>query len=69
MQTLAPPSLIWPKLSTPSCEQVTPGNITPEEEEGKLKSGEGEKPKPLQGGADAGERDRESDTGNEGTGT
>jgi hypothetical protein len=68
MQTLAPPTLIWPELSAPSCEQVVPGNVTAEEQEGKLESGSGEKPQPLQGGADAGDRDSEKETGSEGDG-
>jgi hypothetical protein len=48
MQTLAPPTLVWPEPSAPSCE--------------------GEKPQPLQGGADAGDRDSEKETGSEGDG-
>ncbi len=68
MQTLVPPTLIWPEPSTPSCEQVTPGNVTSEEQDGKIGSGSGEAPQPLQGGADTGDRESEKETGAEGDG-
>ncbi len=48
MQTLAPPTLIWPELSVPLCEGVVP--------------------QPIQGGADAGDRNSEKETGSEGDG-
>ncbi len=71
MQTLAPPTLIRPDLSAPSCEQVVPGNVTPEEEleeEGHIGTG-GAAPKPLQGEGDPETEKWDSDTGNEGAGT
>lgn len=57
-------------LVTPSCEQVTPGNVSADENDGKIGGGQspGSEQKPLQGGGDSGpERDKE--TGNEGAGT
>jgi hypothetical protein len=68
MTTLAPPTPIEPELSAPSCEQVTPGNTTADEQDGKIGSG-GPAPEPLQGGAGAGDRESEEQTGNEGAGT
>ncbi len=66
METLAPPAPSRPELSTPSCEQVLPGNATEDEQEGHIGSG-GPAPKPLQGGGDSPEVEQE--TGNEGAGT
>jgi hypothetical protein len=68
MQTLTSPTPILPELSTPSCEQVVPGNVTADERDGKIGSG-GKAPDPLQGGAGADDRESEKETGNEGTGT
>ena len=69
MQTLAPPTPIWPELSTPSCEQVTTGSVTSEEKDGKLRSGGGAKPKPLQGEGDTSDDpERDKETGAEGGG-
>jgi len=66
MQTLDPPILRVPDLSTPSCEQVIDGNVPPEDDEGHI-GGTGPAPKPLQGGAESEEvTERE---GNEGAGT
>jgi hypothetical protein len=72
MQTLAPPTLTWPDLKTPSCEQVITGDSTPETDDGTIGSGppeEGVEPEPLQGGSDEAEAEWESDTGSEGAGT
>ncbi len=65
MELLAPPR---PRFDpgAPSCEQVLPGNVTPEEQEGQIGGG-GPAPKPLQGGADS--EETEERTGNEGAGT
>ncbi len=68
MPTLTAPTPICPESTTPSCEQVLPGNVSADEMDGKIGSG-GEAPRPLQGGADAGDRESETDTGNEGSGT
>lgn len=66
MQTLAPPTPIWPELSIPSCEQVMPGNATEDEQDGKIGSGlaGSPEPEPLQGGGDDSD-----ETGSEGDGT
>jgi hypothetical protein len=69
MQMLPPLTPIWPEPGMPLCEQILPGNATPEpeqEEEGKIGSG-GDAPGPLQGGADPSEASEE--TGAEGDGT
>lgn len=63
MQTLDRPILHVPDLSTPSCEQVIPGNVPPDEEN---VGSAGPAPKPLQGEGDP-ESNRE--TGNEGSRT
>jgi hypothetical protein len=68
MQTLAPPTPILPELSTPSCEQVVPGNVTADENDGKIESGGGT-PGPLQGGADTGDSESENEASNIGDGT
>jgi hypothetical protein len=68
MQTLAPPTPILPELSTPSCEQVVPGNVTADENDGKIGSG-GAPPKPLQGGGDTGTPESENEPSNIGDGT
>lgn len=66
MQTLDPPILLVPDRSTALGEQVLPGNVPPEDDEGHL-SGPGPEPRPLQGGAESEEvSERE---GNEGAGT
>ncbi len=66
MATLAPPNPL--ELSTPFCEQVLPGNVTPEEQEGKIEDG-GPAPGPLQGDVDQGDPETEKRTGNESAGT
>jgi len=71
MQTLAPPTRDWPELSTLLGEQISTGNVTPQEEEeeaGKIGTGS-EKPESLQGGSDPSDPEREGETGNEGAGT
>jgi len=66
MQTLERPTLLRPAAGTPSCEQVLPGNVDPEADEGRI-GGTGPAPKPLQGDAESPEvSERE---GNEGAGT
>jgi hypothetical protein len=72
MYTLAPPTPTSPEPSTPSCEQIMPGNVTGDEQDGKLGTGKAEQgvtPEPLQGEADPSEADREEETGAEGGGT
>lgn len=69
MQTLTPPLPTLPEVSTLLAEQIVTGNVSPElekeVEEGKIGNGQG-KPKPLQGGSEDPERDKE--TGSEGDG-
>ncbi|MBV8367760.1 MAG: hypothetical protein JO036_02335 [Candidatus Eremiobacteraeota bacterium] len=65
MQTLDPPTLLPPELSIPWCEQVLPGNVPPDTDEGEL-GGTGPAPEPLQGGGDPESEERQ---GNEGAGT
>lgn len=70
METLAPP--VWPELSMPFCEQTVPGNVTGDEQEGKIGSGRaelGEEPEPLQGGTDPDDPAAGDETGSEGDGT
>ena len=68
MQTLEPPTLLPLELSLPSCEQVIPGNVPPDTDDGEL-SQTGPPPEPLQGDVDQGDPEEESRTGNEGAGT
>ena len=65
MQTLEPPALPPLELSIPLCEQVIPGNVPPDTDDGEL-GGTGPAPAPLQGGGDP---ESEEETGNEGAGT
>jgi hypothetical protein len=65
MQTLDPPTLLLPELSIPTCEQVLPGNVPPETDEGHTTSGP--PPEPLQGESEDPEVDQRE--GNEGAGT
>lgn len=68
METLAPPLPSIAEPAMPFCEQVLPGNVTPEQEEGHI-GGAGPAPQPLQGDVDQGDPEEESRTGNEGAGT
>jgi hypothetical protein len=66
MQTLDPPTLLLPELrSIVVSEQVIPGNVPPDTDDGNL-GDVGPEPEPLQGGGDA---EAEKETGNEGAGT
>lgn len=66
MQTLDRPILHVPDRSTPACEQAIPGNATEDESEGRIGSGTGPAPQPLQGDADP---NNQKEVGNEGDGT
>jgi hypothetical protein len=70
MQTLAPPIPSDPALSNPLLsEQVVPGNVTVDEEEGKIGGGGpsgGSEQKPLQGGSSS--DDPPPEVGSEGDG-
>jgi hypothetical protein len=52
MQTLDRPTLLRPGPGMPSCEQVLPGNVDPEADEGHI-GGTGPAPQPLQGDAES----------------
>jgi hypothetical protein len=68
MQTLDRPILHVPDLSTLSADQVIPGDVPPEQGEGRI-GGAGPEPEPLQGGTGSGDEETEERTGNEGAGT
>ena len=65
MQTLEPLTLLPLEPTILASEQVIPGNVPPDTDDGEL--GEtGPAPTPLQGGGDP---ESEEETGNEGAGT
>jgi hypothetical protein len=70
MQTLDPPTRTRFEPGEPACTQQITGDSGPEEQDGKITSGDGKPPQPLQGEGDTSETPgRENETGNEGGGS
>jgi hypothetical protein len=67
MELLAPPMPPLPDLGIPLGEQVIPGNVPPDEDDGTV-SGGGPAPGPLQGDIDQGDPEERHRVGNEGDG-
>jgi hypothetical protein len=68
MQTLEPPTLLPLEPTILASEQVIPGNVPPDTDDGQVGQ-TGPPPEPLQGDVDQGDPEEEGRTGNEGAGT